>query len=90
MSGSELQERLLERKQHIPIVFITGHGDIPLAVQAMRRGAVDCIRKPLRDQELIDRINEGLGSSSALKQNEDALAAARSRPYLDSKRKLGI
>ena len=77
MSGLELQERLLERGQHIPIVFITGHGDIPMAVEAMRRGAVDFIRKPFRDQELIDRINEGLGSNSTQKKNEQVLEAAR-------------
>lgn len=77
MSGLELQERLIERGHHIPIVFITGHGDIPMAVEAMRRGAVDFIRKPFRDQELIDRINEGLGSHSVQKRNEQVLESAR-------------
>ena len=60
MSGLELQEQLLARGSHIPIIFITGHGDIPMAVEAMRKGAVDFIRKPFRDQELLDRINEAL------------------------------
>ena len=60
MSGLELQEKLLEEKIPIPIVFITGHGDIPMAVDAMKRGAVDFIRKPFRDQELLDRIHEAL------------------------------
>ncbi|MEM9623854.1 MAG: response regulator transcription factor [Pseudomonadota bacterium] len=60
MSGLELQQRLLEMGARIPIIFITGHGDIPMAVEAMRRGAVDFIRKPFRDQELLDRINEAL------------------------------
>ena len=60
MSGLELQEQLIEMKASIPIVFITGHGDIPMAVEAMRRGAVDFIRKPFRDQELLDRIHEAL------------------------------
>ena len=48
--------------QDIPIVFITGHGDIPMAVEAMRRGAVDFLRKPFRDQELLDRIQEALSA----------------------------
>ncbi len=60
MSGLELQDRLLEKDCSIPIVFITGHGDIPMAVEAMRKGAVDFIRKPFRDQELLDRIHEAL------------------------------
>ena len=60
MSGLELQSELKRRDIAIPIVFITGHGDIPMAVEAMREGAVDFIRKPFRDQELLDRVNEAL------------------------------
>ncbi len=60
MSGLELQEKLVSMQAEIPIVFITGHGDIPMAVEAMRRGAVDFLRKPFRDQELLDRIQEAL------------------------------
>ena len=60
MSGLELQQRLNELHHIIPIVFITGHGDIPMAVEAMQHGAVDFIQKPFRDQDLIDRINQGL------------------------------
>lgn len=60
MSGLELQEKLGAMQVDIPIVFITGHGDIPMAVEAMRRGAVDFLRKPFRDQELLDRIQEAL------------------------------
>ncbi|HPF25529.1 MAG: response regulator [Steroidobacteraceae bacterium] len=60
MTGLELQEKLKERGSSLPIIFITGHGDIPLAVEAMRRGALDFIRKPFREQELLDRINEAL------------------------------
>lgn len=60
MSGLELQEHLQKMHAPIPIVFITGHGDIPMAVEAMKRGAVDFIRKPFRDQELLDRIQEAL------------------------------
>lgn len=60
ISGLELQELLNERGSALPIIFITGHGDIPMAVEAMRRGALDFIRKPFREQDLLDRINEAL------------------------------
>lgn len=60
MSGLDLQEHLQARGCAIPIVFITGHGDIPMAVEAMKRGALDFIRKPFRDQELLDRIQDAL------------------------------
>jgi FixJ family two-component response regulator len=60
MSGLELQRKLIDRKCLLPIIFITGHGDIPMAVEAMRLGAIDFIRKPFNEQDLIDRINEAL------------------------------
>jgi FixJ family two-component response regulator len=60
MSGIELQEELKRREAHIPIIFITGHGDVPMAVKAIQAGAADFIQKPFRDQELIDRIREVL------------------------------
>jgi FixJ family two-component response regulator len=60
MSGLELQDRLMERKSPLPIVFITGHGDVPMAVTAMKAGASDFVQKPFRDQDLIDRINRAL------------------------------
>ena len=73
MSGLELQERLNERGSALPIVFITGHGDVPMAVEAMKRGAVDFIQKPFRDQELLDRIN------LALEQNRRRRAAEETK-----------
>lgn len=60
MSGIELQERLVARKATIPIIFITGHGDVPMAVHALRTGAVDFIQKPFSDQALLDRIQQAL------------------------------
>ena len=60
LSGIELQQELAERHVEIPIIFITGHGDIPMAVKAMKSGAVDFIQKPFRDQDLLDRIHEAL------------------------------
>ena len=60
MSGLKLQAKLNERKSMLPIIFITGHGDIAMAVEAMRQGGLDFIRKPFREQDLLDRINEAL------------------------------
>jgi len=60
MSGTEVHQQLIERECTFPIIFITGHGDIPMAVQAIQRGALDFIAKPFRDQELIDRIQQAL------------------------------
>ena len=56
MSGLELQEKLKESKSLLPIIFITGHGDIPMAVEAMRQGAIDFMRKPFQEEDLISRI----------------------------------
>ncbi|KDC50731.1 response regulator transcription factor [Pseudoalteromonas sp. S3431] len=60
MSGLEVQQKLKNLNCSLPIIFITGHGDIPMAVEAMRLGAIDFIRKPFDEQHLIDRINEAL------------------------------
>ncbi len=60
MSGIELQKRLGEMGSILPIIFITGHGDVPMAVKAMRSGAVDFLQKPFEDQELLDRIQQSL------------------------------
>jgi two-component system, LuxR family, response regulator FixJ len=60
MSGLELQQALNARGALLPVIFITGHGDVPMAVEAMREGAMDFLQKPFRDQDLIDRINKAL------------------------------
>jgi len=73
MSGLELQEHLNAMHAMIPVVFITGHGDVPMAVEAMQHGAVDFIQKPFRDQDLIDRINQ------ALEKDHDNRAGLRER-----------
>ena len=67
MSGLELQMQLNDRHSIMPIVFITGHGDVPMAVEAMQAGAVDFIQKPFRDQDLIDRINRALEKDKAMR-----------------------
>jgi two-component system, LuxR family, response regulator FixJ len=60
MSGLVLQERLNELEARIPVIVLTGHGDVPMAVQAMRNGAMDFIQKPYREQALLDSINAAL------------------------------
>lgn len=62
MSGLDLQEELNRRRAILPVIFVTGHGDVPMAVDAMQSGAVDFIQKPFRDQELLDRIQQALDS----------------------------
>ena len=70
MSGLELQQALIARGCHLPIVFITGHGDVELAVQAMKRGAFDFLEKPFKDQRLLDVV------SAALRQRETDLVSS--------------
>jgi FixJ family two-component response regulator len=60
MSGLDLQQELNARGASLPVIFITGHGDVPMAVEAMRGGAFDFLQKPFRDQELIDRVQRAL------------------------------
>lgn len=69
MSGLELQDKLNEAGSALPIIFITGHGDIPMAVEAMKKGAVEFIRKPFRDQELLDSINAALNAEESQRQS---------------------
>jgi FixJ family two-component response regulator len=64
MSGLELQQQLNLRGATIPVIFITGHGDVPMAVEAMQHGAFDFLQKPFRDQDLIDRIQRALERDS--------------------------
>jgi FixJ family two-component response regulator len=60
MSGLELQRELNQKGAALPVIFITGHGDVPMAVEAMKHGAFDFIQKPFRDQDLLDRVNRAL------------------------------
>jgi two-component system response regulator FixJ len=64
MSGLELQEQLNIRGAMIPVIFISGHGDIPMAVEAMQHGAFDFLQKPFRDQDLIDRLQKALAKDA--------------------------
>jgi len=72
MTGLELQETLNKRKSTLPIIFITGHGDIPMAVEAMRRGALDFLRKPFGEDDLLQRVNEALARAAEGRQERDA------------------
>ncbi|GAA0405195.1 response regulator transcription factor [Cocleimonas flava] len=70
MSGLELQQELIRRDTVLPIIFITGHGDVPMAVQAIQAGALDFIQKPFRDQDLLDRVNYALKSCDSQQNNQ--------------------
>lgn len=67
MSGLELQQQLNLRGAVLPVIFITGHGDIPMAVEAMQHGAFDFLQKPFRDQDLIDRVQRALERDRAIR-----------------------
>jgi FixJ family two-component response regulator len=81
MSGLELQTELNRRGAMIPVIFITGHGDVPMAVEAMQHGAFDFLQKPFRDQELLDRVQRALArdaeNRSAVRQHESIQARVR-------------
>jgi FixJ family two-component response regulator len=79
MSGLELQQRLADDGADLPIVFITGHGDVPMAVRAMRRGAVDFLQKPFSDQELLDRVQQALAEQSQRRQQSESKAEIAQR-----------
>ena len=78
-SGLEFQRELAAAGRELPIIFITGHGDIPMSVQAMKSGAIEFLTKPIRDQELLDAIQSGLTRDRARRENESALSDLRQR-----------
>jgi FixJ family two-component response regulator len=77
--GLDLQRELAAANREIPIIFITGHGDIPMSVQAMKGGAIEFLTKPFRDQDLVDAIEVGLARDRARLQNEQDMAGLRER-----------
>src|SRR5579863_8690787 len=79
ISGLDFQRKLTEANISIPIIFITGHGDIPMSVRAMKAGAVEFLTKPFRDQDLLDAIHTGLERDRARRQQETELAVLRQR-----------
>jgi len=79
LSGLDLQRDLSEANIHIPIIFITGHGDIPMSVRAMKAGAVEFLTKPFRDQDLLDAIQQALDRDRRARSQQADSADLRSR-----------
>src|SRR6202000_430761 len=78
-SGLDLQRELAAAHRDLPIIFITGHGDIPMTVQAMKGGAIEFLTKPFRDQDLLDAVEAGLARDRARRARERALIVLRGR-----------
>jgi FixJ family two-component response regulator len=79
LSGLDLQRELAAAEMTMPIIFITGHGDIPMTVQAMKAGAVEFLTKPFRDQDLLDAIAQAIARDHVVRQKRSDLAALRQR-----------
>jgi FixJ family two-component response regulator len=79
VSGLDFQHELAESGVQIPIIFITGHGDIPMTVKAMKSGAVEFLTKPFRDQDLLDAINQALDRDRVTRQQQSDVAELRKR-----------
>jgi FixJ family two-component response regulator len=79
MDGLELQQQLLARRIELPIIFLTAHGDLPVAVLAMKRGAVDFLSKPFREQALLDSIKSALARDAEGRSRRNRCSSAESR-----------
>jgi FixJ family two-component response regulator len=79
MSGLKLQEELTKAKVQVPIVFVSGHGDVAMAVRAMKAGAVDFLAKPFSTQDLLDAVFAALGRDRARRTQEESLSTLRER-----------
>ena len=79
LSGLDLQKRMAEADMEIPIIFITGHGDIPMTVQAMKAGAVEFLTKPFRDQDLLDAIQQALERDRRAREHRTKIEELHSR-----------
>jgi FixJ family two-component response regulator len=79
MSGLALQQELNRRGWHIPVIFVTGHGDVPMAVDAMKQGAFDFVQKPFRDQDLLDRVNRALQADADVRRESAGKEAVQRR-----------
>lgn len=86
MNGLALQEQLAQRKLKIPVIIITGHGDVPMAVRAMKLGAVDFIEKPFRDQALLDHIKRAIDQDAQDRHDQAELDQIKQRLGLLSRR----
>jgi len=79
MSGLDFQRRLVETGVTIPIIFITGHADVPMTVQAMKSGAVEFLTKPFRPQELLDAVQQALDQDRKMREKRRETAEVRNR-----------
>ena len=79
MSGLDVQRKLTEAGVQIPVIFITGHGDIPMTVKAMKSGAVEFLTKPFRDQDLLDAIQQALRRENEIRQQQQEIQELRGR-----------
>jgi FixJ family two-component response regulator len=79
LSGLDLQKELAASGNQIPIIFITGHGDIPMSVQAMKRGAIEFLTKPFRDQQLLDAIQLAIEKDASVRSQRSERAELRDR-----------
>src|SRR5205823_4320947 len=79
VNGLDFQHQLVDAGIRIPIIFITGHGDIPMTVKAMKSGAVEFLTKPFRDQDLLDAINQALDCDGVIRQQQYEIAGLRKR-----------
>lgn len=79
MSGLQLQEHLAQQKHHLPIIFMTGYGDVPMAVRAMQGGAVHFLEKPFDSQTMLDRVNQSLETDKNNKQKRITLLTVEAR-----------
>ncbi len=77
-SGLELQKRLVAQKDRIPIIFISGYGDVPMAVQVMKAGAIDFLQKPFREQELLECVQAALRRDQAQRESEEQVSGVLS------------
>src|ERR1700693_1680295 len=82
VSGLDFQRELVDAGFRIPIIFITGHGDIPMSVKAMKSGAVEFLTKPFRDQDLLDAIHQALDRDRVMRQQQSELGELRKRHEL--------
>jgi FixJ family two-component response regulator len=79
LSGLDFQSQMVKARIHIPIIFMTGHGDIPMSVRAMKAGAVDFLAKPFRDQDMLDAVAAALERDRQRRQSETTLGDLRDR-----------
>ena len=77
VNGLDFQTQLAAMDQHLPIVFMTGHGDIPMSVRAMKAGALDFLSKPFRDQDMLDAVSMAIERDAAGRRDADAIGALR-------------